>query len=54
VDARDKRGHDESELKPLVSIKRHTTAHRDGLAGHVGVVDQHHHGGRDWKKDPVW
>jgi hypothetical protein len=23
-------------------VERHAAAHRDSLAGHVGVVDQHH------------
>ena len=28
----------------LPLVKRHTAAHRDGLAGHVRIVEQHHDG----------
>jgi hypothetical protein len=28
----------------LPLVKCHTAAHRDGLAGHVGIVEQHHYG----------
>jgi hypothetical protein len=28
----------------LPLVERHASAHRDGLAGHIGIVDQHHDG----------
>jgi hypothetical protein len=32
---------------PLASIERYAVAHRHRLGGHVGIVDQQHHGARD-------
>src|ERR1700722_18376050 len=39
------------------SVERHAAAHRDGLAGHIGIVDKHYHGFCDFvggSEAPQW